>query len=126
EVGLAARNLRAGRVDLGFTAAAKRPITLFIRDRLFEALMCRRPGGCERLLTLALQRRTLHVRIGSSKPAPGVCQRRICSLDTRLRGSNLRLSRRNACLRLLYSGILQFFLPSIVDQRALTGLIRGF
>jgi hypothetical protein len=29
-------------------------------------------------------------------------------------------------LRLLYSGILQFFLPSIVDQRAFAGLKGGF
>ncbi len=58
--------------------------------------------------------------------APGVRKCRISGLNPRFRCGDFCFSRNYGCLRLLDSGILQFFLASIVDQRAVSALKRGF
>src|SRR5262249_34227872 len=125
QVGLTAGKLSSRGIYLCFPAGALRAETLLVRDRLFQPLARCRFYPPTRLLALAFEQRPLNVRIGRREPAGGVRNRGIGGLNACLRSGDFGLSAVDASLRLLHSGILEFFLPLVVDQAALAGANRG-
>src|SRR3984893_16443456 len=110
QVGLAARELRAGRVNLRRSAGALRLEAFLIRDRLFKLLPCCRLRCYKCFLAFAFEGGASNVRFCRHQCAPGVRKCRISGVNPRFRRRDFCFSRNYGGLCLPDSGILQFFL----------------